>query len=206
MTSAIAATGAPRPACAIIRPLVSSPEPDQRRTDADRRLARRLTRREPGALEETYRRYGGPCFGLLTSTLRDRAAAEDVQQQVFLEVWQRAPGYDPDRGGLLTWILTIARSRAIDHLRRRVPEPAGDLATIEHGNPSADEIDELVERWRLAGLLERLHPDESRVLRMRFYDELTQAEIAERTGIALGTVKMRMVSGLRRLRELLEER
>jgi RNA polymerase sigma-70 factor (ECF subfamily) len=87
-----------------------------------------------------------------------------------------------------------------------VPEPAGNLATVEQGGASPDEIDELVERWRLAGLLERLHPDESTVLRMRFYDELTQVEIAERTGIALGTVKMRMVSGLRRLRALLEER
>jgi RNA polymerase sigma-70 factor, ECF subfamily len=102
--------------------------------------------------------------------------------------------------------MTIARSRAIDHLRRRVPEPAGTLATAERGSATVDEVEELIEQWRVAGLLERLHPDESMVLRMRFYDELTQSEIAERTGIPLGTVKMRMVSGLRRLRELLEER
>ena len=160
----------------------------------------------PGALDEAYQRYGGICFGLLVNTLRDRSAAEDVQQQVFLEVWQRAHSYDSQRAGLLTWIMTIARSRAIDHLRRRIPEPVGNLASAEQARPAIDEIDELVEQWRLAGLLERLHPDEAMVLRMRFYDELTQSEIAERTGIPLGTVKMRMVSGLRRLRGLLEEK
>lgn len=206
MALPIAATGAPQRTCAMIGQLVSRPHADQPRADDDERLARRLTNSEPGALDEVYRRYGGICFGLLVSTLHDRSAAEDVQQQVFLEVWQRAGDYDPRRASLLTWIMTIARSRAIDHLRRRVPEPAGNLATAEQGSATVDEVEELVEQWRVAGLLERLHPGESMVLRMRFYDELTQSEIAERTGIPLGTVKMRMVSGLRRLRELVEER
>jgi RNA polymerase sigma-70 factor (ECF subfamily) len=184
----------------------SSTDPDQSGTDPDKRLAFRLAARDSGALELAYERYGRICFGYLVNTLRDRSAAEDVQQQVFLEVWQRASTYDAQRATLLTWIMTIARSRAIDHLRRRVPEPAGTLATAEQGHPAVDEIEALVEQWRFAGLLERLHPDEAMVLRMRFYDELTQSEIAEHTGIALGTVKTRMVSGLRRLRELLEER
>ena len=184
---------------------VSRAYDDGPRADADEQLAVRLAARDPGALDEAYKRYGGICFGLLVNTLRDRSAAEDVQQQVFLDVWQRAHSYDSQRAGLLTWIMTIARSRAIDHLRRRIPEPVGNLASVEQARPASDEIDELVEQWRLAGLLERLHPDEATVLRMRFYDELTQSEMAARTGIPLGTVKMRMVSGLRRLRGLLEE-
>jgi RNA polymerase sigma-70 factor (ECF subfamily) len=170
----------------------------------ERRLAARLIARERGAVEEVYERYGRACFGFLLGALPDRGAAEDVQQQVFLEVWQRAPSYDPDRGGLLTWIMVIARSRAIDHLRRRVPEPT-ETAPETRINEAVDELAELAERWRIAGLLDRLHPEEAMVLRMRFYDELTQAEIADRTGLPLGTVKMRMVNALDRLRDLMED-
>ena len=192
------------------RAMINQPVPEPVEQVPERRdesaLGARLARRAPGALEDCYERFGRVVFGFLLRTLRDRGLAEDVQQQVFVEVWQRAGEYDPTRGRLLTWVMTIARSRAIDQLRRRVPEPAGNLAGVEQGGRAVDEIEELVEQWRFAGLLERLHPDESLVLRMRFYDELTQSEIAERTGIPLGTVKMRMVSGLRRLRELLEER
>jgi RNA polymerase sigma-70 factor (ECF subfamily) len=123
--------------------------------------------------------------------------------QVFLEVWQRAATYDSARAGLLTWILVIARSRAIDHLRRRVPEPIGTEPRDEQA--IGDETAELADRWRVAGLLASLPPEESKILRMRFYDELTQVEIAKRTGMPLGTVKMRMVTALGRLRDLLEE-
>jgi RNA polymerase sigma-70 factor (ECF subfamily) len=206
MNSLPAAIHPPLAPFAIMGVDVSGANTEQPTTDADERLALRLAARDSRALELAYERYGRICFGYLVNALRDRSAAEDVQQQVFLEVWQRASSYDSQRASLLTWIMTIARSRAIDHLRRRVPEPAGPLATAEQEHPAVDETEALVERWRFAGLFERLHPDEAMVLRMRFYDELTQSEIAEHTGIALGTVKMRMVSGLRRLRELLEER
>ena len=170
----------------------------------DRRLARRLTAGEPGAIDAVYERYGGPCFGYLLAALDERGAAEDILQQVFFEVWQRAGSYDPNRAGLLTWILVIARSRAIDQLRRRIPEPVATAG--ERGNGIAsDETATLAERWRLAGLLATLHPEEAEVLRMRFYGELTQVEIADRTGLPLGTVKMRMVQALRRLRDLIDE-
>jgi RNA polymerase sigma-70 factor (ECF subfamily) len=192
------------PVSAIIG-VVGEPELRDREVDAaDRRLAQRLAAGERGALDDVYERYGGACFGFLLRALEDRGAAEDVQQQVFLEVWQRAPRYDPDRAGLLTWIMVIARSRAIDHLRRKVPEPAGTVADA-HANVAFDEIGELAERWRMAGLLARLPPQEAMVLRMRFYEELTQREIADRTGLPLGTVKMRMVNALDRLRELMED-
>ncbi len=140
-------------------------------------------------------------------TLSDRSAAEDVQQQVFTEVWRRAREYDAERAGLLTWILTIARSRAIDHLRRRVPEPRDpDVAarTLEAAQDTSAEGDALVDRWRMAHYLSHLPEDERALLRMRFYEELSQTEIAERTGIALGTIKARMVRGLTRLREAIE--
>jgi RNA polymerase sigma-70 factor, ECF subfamily len=161
----------------------------------------------PLALDGVYEEYGPTVLGYLTNVLGDRGAAEDVHQQVFLEVWQRAPAYDPERGSVLTWVMTIARSRAIDELRRRVPEPRdpnGAPALVADQDPAASP-EALVERWRVAHLLSRLRPDEAELLRMRFYEGLSQSEIAERTGIPLGTVKMRMVAALRRLRGLIEE-
>ena len=159
------------------------------------------------ALAEIYRQCGATTFGYLVRVLRDRGAAEDVQQEVYTELWRRAGEFDPERAGLLTWTMTITRSRAIDYLRRRVPEPRDpDVAarTIEAGQGVEAESDALADRWRMAHYLGRLPEDERVLLRLRFHEELSQTEIAERTGVALGTVKARMVRGLRRLREMIE--
>lgn len=99
----------------------------------------------------------------------------------------------------------IARSRAIDHLRRRVPEPY-DPASIPEviDRDSEDQVDALLEQWRVAGLISGLPRQEADLLRMRFYDGLSQRQIAERTGIPLGTVKIRTVRALERLRESID--
>src|SRR4051794_6274656 len=172
----------------------------------ERRLAQRLARRDPDALRELHDLHGRATFGFLLRTLGDRATAEDVQQQVFLEAWQRGERYDADRGGLLTWLLTIARSRAIDHLRRRVPEPRDPASAVALAD-RADEsrVDDLLEHWRMAGELAQLPVEQSELLRRRFYLGQSQTEIAEATGVPLGTVKSRMVTGLERLRESLGE-
>ena len=169
---------------------------------AERRLAARLRAGDTDALAAAYDAYGAATFGLLLRMLGDRAAAEDVQQQVFTEVWRRSGDYDPRRAGLLTWVLTIARSRAIDHLRRRVPEPRDPQ--LPDGRTVEAEADALLERWRLAQLLGRLPEDERALLRLRFYDERSQSEISAATGIPIGTVKARMVRGLTRLRQMIE--
>ena len=171
------------------------------------RLEAGLRRRDPATLRALHEQCGGAVFGFLRRALGDHAAAEDVFQQVFLEAWQRGPDYDAGRGSPITWLLTIARSRAIDHLRRRVPEPrdpAGALALMEgEADPDAA-LEALVEQWRLAHLLGELPDEEADVLRRRFYRDQSQREIAAATGIPLGTVKMRMVQGLARLRDLIE--
>ena len=171
---------------------------------SDGRLATRLASGDADAMSAIYDRHGGAAFGFLLRTLGDRPTAEDVLQQVFVEVWRRAGQYDPDRAPMLTWIMAIARSRAIDQMRRRIPVPSGDLAAEDRGS-EIDAADALAERWRVAGLLGRLHPEEREVLRLRFYEDLTQTEIADRMAMPLGTVKMRMVAGLGRLRELMGE-
>lgn len=189
-----------------LRAFVSSPGVRPSREEA--RLAARLRGRDPDALRDVYERHGRTTFGFLLHTLGDRASAEDVQQQLYLEVWQRAADYDSARAGLLTWIMTIARSRAIDQLRRRIPEPrdpTGTVALLESSESSLDSrLDALVDHWHMADLLRGLPAEEADLLRRRFYDGRSQREIAADTGIPLGTVKMRMVTGLQRLREALE--
>ena len=174
----------------------------------DRQLADGLGRRDPDAIARLHAEYGRTVLGFLLRTLRDRATAEDVFQQVMLEAWQRGPSYDPGRGSPLTWLMTIARSRAVDQLRRRVPEPrdpAGSFALLEGEVDAGADLDKLMEQWRVAHLLCRLPEEEADLLRRRFYGGLSQREIAAATGIPLGTVKMRMVQALARLRDLIDE-
>jgi RNA polymerase sigma-70 factor (ECF subfamily) len=173
----------------------------------ERRLARRLRRGDPEVIADLYTQYGSASYGVLLRTLRDRDAADDVQQQVFAEVWRRAAQYDPARAGLLTWILTIARSRAIDHLRRRVPEPVSteEMVRLSGGGEDVPETELVLDRWRATALLAVLPDHERELLRLRFYEELSQTEIAERLDLPLGTVKARMVRALRKLRAHIDE-
>lgn len=159
---------------------------------------------DPAAIDSLWNEYGRTVFAFLVSTLGDRGDAEDVHQQVFVEAWQRRRDYDPRRGRLLTWLMMIARSRAIDNRRRRRPEPT-DPALVDAGSRHhRDPEEEMLERWRVAHLLRRIPATEAELLRLRFYEDLSQREIATRSGIPLGTVKMRMVQALERLRELIE--
>ena len=185
--------------------LATTMTPDRDR--AERRLVARLRDGDTEALRALYEAHGPAVFGYLCAALRDRAAAEDVVQEVFLQAWRGSAGDDPGRGSLRTWLLVIARSRALAHWRRRSPEPrdpASGALTVVQGEPASD-VDELLESWRLAALLDRLPAEERDLLRRRFYGGRSQSEIAAETGIPLGTVKMRMVQGLRRLRDLIEE-
>lgn len=181
----------------------------ERRGPEDR-LTSGLRRGDPDALAQAHRDYGAAVLGYLRRVMGDPAAAEDVHQEVFLEVWRRGPSFDPGRSSLGTWILLIARSRAIDHMRKRVPEPRDPLgprgfALSERESDPESSPDALIERWGMAMRLGRLPEHEAAVLRMRFHEGLSQSEIAERTGVPLGTVKTHMVRGLRRLRAMLDE-
>ncbi len=173
--------------------------------DDDARLAAALRRGDEAAAAAVEARYGRILTGFLRDALPDPGTAEEVRQQVLLEVWRRGPTYDPERSSPLTWVLLIARSRAADERRRRRPEPVDPTAVAETQGSAGDGFEALLERWRLAALLGRLPEEEAKMLRMRFYEGLSQTEIAARTGIPLGTIKRRMVTGLARLRELIVE-
>jgi RNA polymerase sigma-70 factor (ECF subfamily) len=183
--------------------------PEERRVkvldDDDARLARALRRGDEAAAAAVEARYGRILTGFLREALPDPGTAEEVRQQVLLEVWRRGPTYDPARSSPLTWVLLIARSRAADERRRRRPEPVDPAAVAETQGSAGDGFEARLERWRLAALLDRLPEEEAKMLRMRFYEGFSQTEIAARTGIPLGTIKRRMVTGLARLRELIVE-
>jgi len=172
------------------------------------RIADGLRRGDPDAVRALYAEYGARTLAEISDTLGDRNAAEDVFQQVLLEAWLRCDSYDPTRASLRTWLATIARSRAIDHLRRRVPEPFDPADATEdrcaicwEREPSADVVD----RMLVDGMLARLSPVEAEVVRLHFHLGFSQSQIVARTGIPLGTVKSRIASALRRLRAMLEE-
>lgn len=150
-----------------------------------------------------YAEYGSGTLAVLHDTIRDRAAVEDVYQQVLLEAWQRGRSFDPARASLRTWLATIARSRAIDHLRRRVPEPHDPSDGYDGGG--WEPVAQLVDRMTLEQVLERIPPDEAQVVRLRWQIGLSQRQISAHTGLPLGTVKSRTASGLRHLRGMLEE-
>ncbi len=172
----------------------------------ERRLASLLRRRDRTVLGELYAAHGRMTFGFLLRALGDRGAAEDVQQQVFLQAWQRGAEYDPRRASPATWLMMLARSRAIDHLRRRVPKPHDpQTATRLAGGGGDAGLVELHDAWWLAATLGELPDEEAEVLRLRFGDGLTQSEIAVQLSVPLGTVKSRMARALNRLRTMIED-
>jgi RNA polymerase sigma-70 factor (ECF subfamily) len=178
------------------------------RADLDEQLlVERLKSRDEQALSDAYAHYSRPVFSFLMRFTGDRAAAEDVQQQVFLEVWQKAHNFDPARGSLLGWIMTIARSRAVDSHRRRVPEPRDPHSSPEQAGADHSahaEIDAVLDQCHFEQLIGRLPAEEAELLEYRFHGGLSQSEISDRTGVPLGTVKSRMVSALERLRSQME--
>jgi RNA polymerase sigma-70 factor (ECF subfamily) len=161
------------------------------------------------ALSQLYDRYRLILFGLLVRILHSQSEAEEVLQEVFIQVWQRAGDFDEARGKPFTWLVTLTRSRAIDRLRalgareratheaiRNIPEAWSDAVT--------DAIH--AERSRIVrNALARLPEEQRRALFLAYFEGLSQSEIAARLSTPLGTVKTRVRSGLIKLRELLEK-
>jgi len=174
---------------------------------SDGDLVRATARQDQLALAELYDRYRLILFGLVMRILHDRAEAEDVLQETFLQVWRRAGDFDEARGRAFTWLVTIARSRALDRLRAagsrgRLATEAAGLPREDMGDAAADALRSEESRTVRAALAEL--PNEQRhALLLAYFEGLTQAEIAARLGDPLGTVKTRMRAGMIRLRQLL---
>lgn len=163
-------------------------------------LLRRLSGGDQSALGEFYDLHAGLVNGIALRVLRDATEAEDVVQEVFVQVWRQATRYDPGRGTPEAWICTITRTRALDRLRRRAArrEEPGEAAPGTSARPRAEEA--LAVRKALDGL----SAEQRRALELAYYEGLTQSEIATRLNEPLGTVKTRIRTAMMRLREALE--
>jgi RNA polymerase sigma-70 factor, ECF subfamily len=174
-------------------------------------LLRQVAERRPEALADLYDRYAATLLGLIRRVLGNVADAEEVLQEVFVHVWNQAGRYDAARSSVSTWLVLIARSRAIDRLRsRRVVERTHEAAHQEnpgeHTSPEgADNVFMHERRERVRRELAKLPPEQREVLEMAFYQGLTQTEIASRTDIPLGTVKTRTLLAMKKLRNALRQ-
>ncbi|MFC8454933.1 ECF RNA polymerase sigma factor SigK [Kitasatospora sp. NPDC057223] len=160
------------------------------------------------AFRRLYVTVSGPVFGLVRKVLRDPAQSEEVTQEVMLEVWRTAARYRPERGGVMTWIMTLAHRRAVDRVRsaqaaadreRRAAARSQGIAYDE----VAEQVEHRLEREQVRRCLESLTELQRESVTLAYYRGHSYQEAAEMLGTPLGTVKTRMRDGLIRLRDCL---
>jgi RNA polymerase sigma-70 factor (ECF subfamily) len=182
------------------------------RASAAADLIAAIARGDRGAFERFYDAHAALAFGLIRRILRDPEAAKEVLQEVFWQVWQDAPSYDPSRGSPEAWLVMRAKTRAIDKLRSIRRKEQTFVAPVDEGSaPGADpRADDpavaAADRTLVEGALARLPDAQRRVIELAFFGGMTQSEIAARLGEPIGTVKTRARLGLERLRGLLADK
>ncbi|MFJ4470912.1 sigma-70 family RNA polymerase sigma factor [Streptomyces sp. NPDC089424] len=179
----------------------------QRIVDED--LEARFAEGDDDCLAAMYQRFGPLVHALASRSLADRGEAEDVTQAVFLAAWRGRAGFAPERGALSAWLVGITRRKVADALaaryrRTELAEVAGSLLAGGAARAAA-EPEAAIDRVMVATELEKLSSPQRQVLRLAFYDDLSQAQIADVTGWPLGTVKSHARRGLHRLARCLRE-
>jgi len=175
---------------------------------SDEAVVAMLARSDESALAELYDRFGRVAYGLALRILRDERLAEDAVQEGFLAAWRNADRFIPERGKASTWLLTLVHRRAVDLVRRenrRRAEPLVDGVESPSSGSAEDDAWLRFERERVQSALKQLPDQQREALELAYYGGFTQSELAERLGQPLGTIKSRMFTGLKRLRELLAE-
>jgi RNA polymerase sigma-70 factor (ECF subfamily) len=177
-----------------------------RDSGCDAELVERLRGRDPQALAELYDRFGRVVYSLILRVVRDSAIAEDLVQETFLRVWNRIHSLDAQKGSLGAWLLAVARNRAIDYLRSTAGRErnAFDLDETERPALYRDmERDILTSdrTRRVKAAMEKLSPNHRQVMELAYFEGLSQAEMAERMGQPLGTVKTWVRTALKSLRD-----
>jgi len=174
-------------------------------------LLHRIGKGDRRSFEALYDRLSGMLFNVVYRILKNQEAAEDVLQEVFVQIWEKAPLYDPSRGKPSTWAIVLARHRAIDRVRSTVrgtrlrEKIESEAATLEQfDDRSSFEVMASFETGlQVRQAMEKLSRQQREVLDLAFFHSLTQAEISARLEVPLGTVKARIRRGMMKLREII---
>jgi RNA polymerase sigma factor (sigma-70 family) len=188
---------------------VSRPERRSTEDPADADLVRRIRSGDRGAVDDLYGRFRRPAFALARRILADDVLAEDVLQDVFLSIWRDPGSFDRARGSFSSWVLAMVHHKAVDAVRReesqrRRQARAEDEAALSAPTTARDVEEEAWTRVvseRVRGALGVLPTPQREALTLAYYGGYTQREVAALTGAPLGTVKTRMLAGMRRLKQ-----
>jgi RNA polymerase sigma-70 factor (ECF subfamily) len=173
-------------------------------TEGDSYLLARVERGDEAAMASLFDRYAKLVYSVALRVLRDPAAAEDVLQEIFMQIWRRPESFSATRGSLGGWLAVVARNRSIDFLRRRRPMESVEEVVLASASNLGDESERHLMTEKARVLMEQLPQVQRKTVEMAFFDGLTHAEIAEMTGEPLGTVKTRIRSALLALRKAFE--
>lgn len=187
--------------------IIATPTADATRLAADDRAAlERMARGDQAGLAELYDRHGRLVYSLVLRIVRDQGDAEDVTQEVFTQAWRQASRFQADRGTVAAWLVTLARTRAIDVWRKRRvrPQLMDEAAPPDRSDEGPLQDLRLVTDEQASSIRQALHrlPTLQRTaIELAFFDGLTHTEIASELELPLGTVKTRVRQGLLRLRD-----
>jgi RNA polymerase sigma-70 factor (ECF subfamily) len=156
---------------------------------------------DQSALAELYDRYSSIVYAVALRVLGDTGAAEDVLQEVFLQLWRNPGAFDAARGNLGAWLAVIARNRAIDSLRKRRPETDIEDVVVSVSPDLAGEADRSRAAEKVRGVLGAMPGPQRSALEMAYFEGMSHSEIADKTGEPLGTIKTRIRTGLTTLRK-----
>jgi RNA polymerase sigma-70 factor, ECF subfamily len=188
----------------------SNPKPSDNRTlnsktaigsVGDSALLTRIGQRNENAMEDLFRRYSGAVYSVALRVLHDSGQAEDVLQEVFLQLWRDPTVFVQQRGSLGGWLVVVARNRAIDLLRRRKPTDSVDDVVLASSVNVAEEAERNTIMQKVRQVIAGLPQEQRNTLELAYFEGLSHTEIASRTGDPLGTVKTRIRQALISLRK-----
>jgi len=179
---------------------------DQTPAFRQQQLLERVAQGDKQAFAALYDEVSPRVFGLVKRLLRDHSQSEEVTQEIFLEIWQSAPRFDPNKGGASTWILTMAHRRAVDRVRASQSSRDRDLkigirdldAAIDHVSES---VEVRFEHERVEKAMARLTELQRQAISLSYYGGLSNSEVAEKLSVPIGTIKTRIRDGMIRLRD-----
>ncbi len=175
--------------------------PQRQNVPADLAIVTGLKTGDQEAMADLYDRYSSVVYAVALRVLGDTGAAEDILQEVFLQLWRNPSAFDAARGSLASWLAVITRNRAIDSLRKRRPETDIETVMLSVAPDLAAEAERTRAAEKVRGVMGTMSAGQRGALEMAYWEGMTHTEIADKTGEPLGTVKTRIRAGLIALRK-----